>query len=880
MEFITLRNPVATIEGLSYGARPRNRHGFGILEGFMKRLPVLGVLGIAFALMAGCTGGAAGDPSDDIGDIFVLTHSPGNGDQLDLEDSTDGYNALNNPTLRNPGGVTVIFTNALDPTSVINPDPADPQGTRNVRLFYFDTMQGPFDRTKPVVPGVNPPGANRLLNAQTILTSTNQENDTLIIRPTGFTATNPMPEGQYSLIVERGVRGADGDGMKGQEYFFSYRVGEDNLGPTVVESVPAPGQENVPPDSEIRITMSETILASTVNNQTILVNYQPAGAAQPVNIPGTWYTDGGNGPGNNFPCIQLDQNGNPGFTGVSPRNGADLVFRPAVDQFPVNMTSEDPNDPFCSLITDPPRKGNTGFPLGQAITVSFVTQGVGVSDTAQNQIPAGSPNTSFTFQTTPLPAPVFAPSTDGAVYFADTVGVGAIDVDPARTPYSVGPNPARQPNTVVTSGQGPAQQIVRVPVPDLVDMTTDTRTYSAFYTFICSPSSPSMFNGVLYACSASRGGGEVVVIDTFNMVAMGRFGTPSPGGIGLTAFGSANTNTNAGRACVSNFSANTVTVFDISDVKWFTGPTLFATQSALANAVILGSSQLILSESDFTRVFPTQRVGAGVTSPPGPPVIGTLNVGVGPTKVKITGLPNSLGVYSPPFCYSPILTSNLIVCSANAGESTADFSELTNLNQSAAIEPDLDGVNLSSQPTDVTWAPLDIQQTGSYFFFIAGVGGTVELFATGFLSNAPSVKPNSSSSTAPNKIINNISGFSQPTALQWITSGTARGPNNGYTIAALVAETGENRLQQVGVTSLFPNLFQVTNSNHTAGLGPVDITGDPAAAQFSPCTPTFTTYYVANAGEGTVRTSNYQGGVIGTTIPVPGVLQIASWWSR
>jgi hypothetical protein len=815
----------------------------------------------------GCTGGAAGDPEDDIGDILVLAHSPGNGDELDLSDSEDGFNALDNPTLTNPGAVTIVFTNSLDPTSVLNPDPTDPQGTRNVRLFFFDTSQGPND------PGVNdPPGANVLINAQTVLTSTNVANDTLILRPTGIGPTNPLPEGQYSVIVELGVRGADGDGMKGQEYFFYFRVGQDNLSPVVVTSSPAPGERNVDPTSEVRVTMSETILASTVNTTTITVTFQPAGAAAPITVPGTWYTDGGNGPGNNFPNIQLDLNGNPGFTGTSPRNGVDLVFRPDLTAFPANITAEDPYDPFCSLVSGQPRKGNRGFPLGQAITVAFTTVGIGVTDTAGNEVPDGSPGTSFTFETKPLPPPVYAPSANAAVYYGDTIGVGVIDVDPSRTPY-VGA-PPRQPNSVVTAGIGPAQTVVRVPVPDLVDMTTDTRPYTSFYNFVCSTAGAVRFySGNLYAVSGSVGGGQVVVVDTFQMVPMGRFGTPSPGGIGLTAVG------NIGRACVSNFSANTVTVFDIGNVIWFTGGTLWQTTGQLSAAVASSASQLILSEEDFERVFPAQR--ADVSSPPGPPVIGTLNVGVSPTKVKITGLPNSLGLYAPPFCFSPVLSTNTIVCSLNAGENTADFSELTNLSQSTAIEPDLDGINLASQPTDVTWSPFSFV-TGSYYFYITSVGGSLELFASGFIANQPSVRPESSQNFAPNKIINNVGGFVQPTAVQWIPRGNAVASNQGYTMAVLVAETGENRIQQVGVTSELPsNLFQATNTNLSAGLGPVDITGEPAAVLFPiPCTPTFTQYYVANAGEGTVRTASYIGGVIGVDISVPGVLLVASWWSR
>ncbi|MHC4933712.1 MAG: hypothetical protein ACYTGV_16140, partial [Planctomycetota bacterium] len=65
----------------------------------MRRLHILGACIFALAVTVGCTGGAAGDPSDDIGDIFVLTHSPGNGDTMRSEDADLDYNPLTNPTL-------------------------------------------------------------------------------------------------------------------------------------------------------------------------------------------------------------------------------------------------------------------------------------------------------------------------------------------------------------------------------------------------------------------------------------------------------------------------------------------------------------------------------------------------------------------------------------------------------------------------------------------------------------------------------------------------------------------------------------------------------------------------------------------------------------
>jgi hypothetical protein len=463
----------------------------------------------------------------------------------------------------------------------------------------------------------------------------------------------------------------------------------------------------------------------------------------------------------------------------------------------------------------------------------------------------------------------------GAIYYGDTVGVGVIDINPARTPYQVGPNPPRQPNSVVKTGTGLASKVVRVPVQDLVDMTTDTRPYTAFYTFYCSVPNVSFGMPVLYAASGAVGGGQIVVIDTFNMVSMGRFGTPSPGGVAMTGIGTAAGNS---RLVVSNFSANTVTVYDVADVRWYTGPSLWAGQGGLANAVASGTAKLILTEEDFKAVFPRQK--QDVSSPPGPPILGTINVGISPSKVRITGLPQSLG--STGACGSPYLSANPIVCALNAGENTADFTELQRLNQSLAIEPDLPGVSLSSQPTDVAWA-LYSSTTGSYYFFITSIGGTVELFASGFLASTPSVRPGSASNFSPNKIINSVTGLDLPSAVQWITSGTgAFQAGSGYTYSALVAETGENRMVEMDVTAEFPtNLFQITNPSLAAGSGPVDVTGDPASAfHFVPCGPRFTTYYVANAGQGTVSTGSYLGGVIGTDIPTPGVVMIVSWWSR
>ena len=187
-------------------------------------------------------------------------------------------------------------------------------------------------------------------------------------------------------------------------------------------------------------------------------------------------------------------------------------------------------------------------------------------------------------------------------------------------------------------------------------------------------------------------------------------------------------------------------------------------------------------------------------------------------------------------------------------------------------------MTVSSTPVDFDWTPA--AGIGSYYAFITAIGGTVELFQTGFFANRPSVLNNSSSNFQPNKIINNISGFKQPSGVQWVTNGLASNAINGYSLAALVAETSENRVQQVAVASVFPNLFTVSNSGHIADLGPTQITMDPNAAGFGWCGPRSLRYYVANTGSGNVLQNGYSGPSAASVIEVPGIQRVASIWSR
>jgi hypothetical protein len=809
---------------------------------------------VVLAWLPACSPG--GDASDDLADLVVLSHSPGNGEQLNESDAVVAYNALDNPTLATAGAVTVVFSASLDAASVL--DPADPQGTRNLRLFYFDPDQGPFDPDLPVEPGVNPPGANTIVPATTTLASTHSEHDTLVIRPTGLTETAPLRRGQYSVVVPTGVRAADGSGLSGAEHFFFFRVGPDTLPPSVLGSIPSNGSTEVEPDAEIRIFMSETIQAGSLSSLSISVSFQPAGAALPTEVPGFWYTDGGNQAGNNSPQLQLDANGNPGFSGVSPRNGADLVFRPELGALPINMRIEDPLDPLCTLSTDPPDKGNRGFPLGQAITVALNSLN-GITDTAGHPVAANGPNNSFVFFTRRRPKPIYAPGTSTAIYYADSMGVGVIDANISRWPWAV--PPARPQESVVTDADG---RVVRMPVREVVDMRLDTRPYTAFYMPGCS-GQPRYWAATLFVATR-EGGGAVSVVDTYRMIEIGRITTPTPGGLCQTALAG------DGMLIVTNTSANTATVFDIGRLGWLNPAGGFFLDQA---SVALFPNELLLDENDFARLFPAQRID-DPDSPIGPPVIGTVITGTSPSGCDVTEYQNAWG-------FAPQFSRNRILGVLNSGDASVDFTELNALQGGEVLAPHRPGVNLGSTPTDIEWTPaVALFGTGRHFAYMSTIGGTVELFISGGgTAGAPTVKQGFEKSFAPNALVNSIGNLNNPTSIQFVTDSAGIISTRGYGSGIIVTETGSDRILALSVTQQYPsNLFEIVSSNLSAGRGPTSVAGDPVNVRRRVGSPRFTQYYVANAGEGTVRKSSYLGGTIGVDIQVPGVQRIATWWKK
>ncbi len=294
-------------------------------------------------LIPACGQHAVGCGPDSIEPPIVLLHRPGNSADL-VQD-----------------GIYEVLSAELDPSSV---------DASSVTLSRAD-VEGMFP-----VP------------AESLTAFTNQPHDTVANRP-----NNPLSQGQYSVTVKESIRSAKGNLMDGPPYVFSFHVGPDHTAPFVVSTSPDAGEKNVDPASEIRITMSETILASTVNVNTITVSYYSERARRPISIPGIWFIDGGNAKGNNFPVLQLDEKGNPGLSGCSPRNGVDLVFRPGIYDFPVNG-SFDPNETEWPVL-----QSEVEFPAGHRITVAFNMVGLGLADIAGNAVDPLSRHLEFSFFT-------------------------------------------------------------------------------------------------------------------------------------------------------------------------------------------------------------------------------------------------------------------------------------------------------------------------------------------------------------------------------------------------------------------------------------------------------------------------------------------------
>ena len=129
-----------------------------------------------------------------------------------------------------------------------------------------------------------------------------------------------------------------------------------------------------------------------------------------------------------------------------------------------------------------------------------------------------------------------------------------------------------------------------------------------------------------------------------------------------------------------------MTVYDVADVRWYTGPSLWAAQGNLQAAVANGSAKLILTESDFKTVF-----RARSRTSPLRPVPGHRHDQRGhqPEQGEDHGPPEFAGRRGLP-CFSPYLSPDTTrVRAERRGEARRTGGGGPRLNKRAAIEPDL-----------------------------------------------------------------------------------------------------------------------------------------------------------------------------------------------
>ncbi len=496
-------------------------------------LSVVGLLAMAMLVVA-CGGGSDGPKvTAPLVRGFSPVVSPMDFNTLQQNPTfTDGL--LTTSTDPNYPGKIVIFFQAdtvLDPRSVfVGGDPS-----LGVDLSSLAVLQ--------YVPGTG--------NVRLPLASVQVEADRIICTP----ATLPLQNGQYSIGVFDNITNINGKNMIEGPVFQSFSVGAaDTVAPFVVTSSPVDGaigigagapapqppggsgagvadvQTNIfgPTSPDLFIRFNEGIDSArvTVNNISVInAGFPPAAGPPPSILPAPSYPQ----------LVSVED------SSTLPSNGHEVVWRP---------------DPLQG-----------GFPFGTIIECAVV----GAYDTQanadldpdglnpDNATPiadlSGNPmlvTYKFSFQTLAPPDLPQNPFPEYAIWWAAADRVGALDVlnqvgiadaftGAVSFPFGI-PRNVLQANTdtVATSsniaGFGPTE------------LSVDNRRNGNCHTWV-------------YALSPNSG--QIVVINTRTSIPIALINTPEPGGISnQTGGGQA-----AEAVVVTNSSANTLTIFDLSNVS-------------------------------------------------------------------------------------------------------------------------------------------------------------------------------------------------------------------------------------------------------------------------------------------------------------------------
>jgi hypothetical protein len=498
-------------------------------------------LAVLSALTTACGGGMGGsDPGDNVPHPLVRQFSPfmspidfGTGQANPT--FTDGLLTINTEPAY-PGKICVFFQEGteIDPNSVfIGGNPTLGIDLSSLQILRF-------------IPGTGNVPLQPAANGVEVLA------DRIIFTP----ASLPLPDGQYSIGVFANLKSTEGDPVDQTPVFHSFTVGDaDTIAPIVVVTSPIdaatgvgagvappqppPGAAGVadvrtaifgPVSPDIIIRFSESIAADSVNTSTVLVvdagAFVPGGGAPPA-VP----------PAPSFPKLKsaLD-------TSSLPSNGFEVVWRAD------------------------PQTG--GLPFGTQVQVTMIgsdggANGAPITDRSGNML---QNSFQFQFQTIAPPNLPANPEPEYAIYWTASDRFGVLDT-------------INQKEIAATFLGTQTTQIVRNFLPDFTDKIATKKTLGLTF----DPNEISVdarTDGASchsYCYVQSFQSGQVVIINTRTSLPVALINTPSPGGLSNQTGGGQAANV----LVVTNSSANTFTVFDISNLTtgrpFLSGP-IYVTQ--------------------------------------------------------------------------------------------------------------------------------------------------------------------------------------------------------------------------------------------------------------------------------------------------------------
>lgn len=650
-------------------------------------------------------------------------------------------------------GRLVVFFNSdtrLAPTSILSADPADP-----------------LDHNALLVTKYTPGVGNEILPISGIVV----EPTRLILKPANFARVGlgnppiPLADGQYTIRVGKTLLSTDGDPLFPGPVFMTFTVGaNDAVAPFVVNTTPGDQQTGVgagvpppappsgvgasqiadvrtaifgPTSPDIVMEFSEGIRRTSVNENNVQVLKAGQGG---FNLPVS--------PG--FPKLKSEIDGT-----TLPSNGHEVIWRPDATQ--------------------------GGLPFQSAIQVTVVGKwNTLASKTANPAIPDnGSPVTDlagngmeishiFTFYTIAPPDVPQNPFPEYAIWWAASDRVGTLDtvnMQGLADQFNGTPFPLGVPRNVVPAFTDTVATSQNVPGFSPTEMIIDTRTNGALchsYVYVMSPSS-----------------GQIVIVNTRTSLPVALINTPTPGGIaGQFSQDGANV------LLVTNSSANTITIFDFSNITpgtaFLNGPIFIQRVLPTGNTpraiTISDSSAALLIPADWNR-------DGGATNGPSTPVVLWADFTDG------------------------------VVNTYNLGASTKS--------QSFAL-----GANAA--PNDVVLTPCF--GLNPIMFGAISQGGQPNQGKVAYYVAGPGCVTGTATGGRPDSIVGDLSGFDGPAGLDETLS-----PGQG-SVFFVVAESGSqaNRVTTLGLQTGAINLPRVLNTFTAVGANPTSVAHRPAWV--NPCT--------------------------------------------